>query len=92
MKDYGRNLLVVCSNIEEGFKMFWSKFVFVIVFTFFLSACKEDIHDVDYYTKHQDEARNVLQKCKTGELSDANCTNAKDALTRNKTVKSMFAH
>lgn len=72
--------------------MLWTKFTFIFAFALVLSGCKDDINDVDYYTKHQDEARNVLDKCKTGELSDANCANARDALARNKTVKSMFAH
>ena len=64
---------------------------FSLAFALLLSGCNE-IHDVDYYTKHQEEAKSVVSKCTAGEISDANCTNAKDALARNKTVKSMFAH
>lgn len=64
----------------------------VLTLAFMISGCKEDVHDVDYYTKHQEEAHSVLQKCSKNELANQNCINAKDALARNKTVKSMFAH
>ncbi|EFI4715958.1 EexN family lipoprotein [Salmonella enterica] len=83
---------MACLSIKKDKSLLWCKVALALTFSLSLSGCKEDVHDVEYYTKHQDEARSVLDKCNNGQLTDANCANAKDALARNKSVKSMFAH
>lgn len=57
-----------------------NKIVFVGIFSIFLSACGEKVYDKTYYADHLDEAKQVVEKCKSGDMSGENCQNAKGAV------------
>ncbi|HCI9168901.1 TPA: EexN family lipoprotein [Escherichia coli] len=50
------------------------------VFCGLLAGCDDKIHDVSYYKEHHEEAQNVSDKCKAGEITNDNCKNANEAL------------
>lgn len=45
-----------------------------------LAGCKEKVYDQSYYKDHIKEAKDILLKCRSGEVSGENCSNAKDAI------------
>ncbi|MHA6187818.1 EexN family lipoprotein [Escherichia coli] len=51
---------------------------------FALSACNEKVYDVSYYSEHLDEAAKVMEQCKAGTVTDDNCKNAAEALSKKK--------
>ena len=60
-----------------------------------LVGCNEKIYDVSYYSEHLDEAAKVMEKCKTGDVTDDNCKNAGEAIQmqkRKEVLSSMFKH
>ncbi|ECA1660385.1 hypothetical protein DKF69_22525 [Salmonella enterica] len=49
-----------------------------------LSGCNEKVYDVSYYSEHLDEAVRVMEQCKAGTVTDDNCKNAAEALSKKK--------
>lgn len=55
----------------------------VIACSLMICACgqPEKAYDRDYYKTHVDEAKSVLEKCASGDMSGDNCTNARSGLS-----------
>ena len=55
----------------------------VIACSLMICACgqPEKVYDRDYYKTHVDEAKSVLEKCASGDMSGNNCTNARSGLS-----------
>lgn len=56
----------------------------VIVSAALLTGCNDKICDTDYWFAHQDEAKQTLEKCKSGEMANQNCDNARAAISKQK--------
>jgi hypothetical protein len=59
------------------------KMVFVLLAALSLCAC-EKVYDSSYYEANCKVAETVVEKCKSGEASGDNCTNASQGLSRYK--------
>lgn len=57
------------------------KLITLVSVCLFLSACGDKVYDKSYYTEHLDEAKQVVEKCKSGEMSGENCHNAQGAVS-----------
>ena len=55
----------------------------VIACTLVICACGQPakVYDRGYYKAHADEAKSVLEKCASGDMSGDNCTNARSGLS-----------
>lgn len=55
----------------------------VIACSLMICACgqPEKVNDRDYYKTHTDEAKSVLEKCASGDMSGDNCANARWGLS-----------
>ena len=55
----------------------------VIACSMMICACgqPEKVYDRDYHKAHADEAKSVLEKCASGDMSGDNCTNARSGLS-----------
>lgn len=54
--------------------------VFLMVGMFSLVGCEEKVYDVTYYKDHVREARDIVLKCRAGDMSGDNCANSKQAI------------
>jgi hypothetical protein len=45
-----------------------------------LAGCKEKVYDQSYYKDHVSEAKDMVLKCKSGDVSGENCNNSKQAI------------
>lgn len=58
----------------------------VMVSAAFLTGCNDKIYDTDYWFAHQDEAKQMLEKCQSGDVANQNCDNAKAAISKQKNL------
>lgn len=58
----------------------------VIVSAAFLTGCNDKVYDTDYWFAHQDEAKQTLEKCQSGEVANQNCDNARAAISKQKSL------
>ncbi|ENB8499884.1 EexN family lipoprotein [Escherichia albertii] len=58
----------------------------------FLSGCNDKVYDVDYYFANQSEAKNVIEQCSQGKITNENCDNAKAAIQKQKREDWIKAH
>ncbi|EAT0039947.1 EexN family lipoprotein [Escherichia coli] len=60
------------------------KLAMLVFVSLVLSGCYEKVYDVSYYSEHLDEAVSVMEQCKAGIVTDDNCKNAAEALSKKK--------
>lgn len=58
------------------------KVIIVTAGCLFISACEPKVYDESYYSAHIEEAKEVVQKCESGDISGDNCLNAKTAINK----------
>ncbi|MCU5775266.1 EexN family lipoprotein [Erwiniaceae bacterium BAC15a-03b] len=57
-----------------------------------LVACNDKVHDEEYFYQNLDEARDVGNKCKAGDITGQNCTNAKAAIYKDNQLNAKVPH
>lgn len=52
------------------------KYIFLLGVIGFLTGCNEKVNDASFYQSNPEQAKEVLKKCQSGDMTGENCDNA----------------